>query len=99
MSVKRTVNGSQIDVIGNIGTVSVFNFKNSRLFGGYVGPADGVGGAFNLIPTTINLFKTTNRFDNSSVVVSRIKTAILSDVDTTTGVAWRGSAKASTSRN
>ena len=85
LSVKGTVENSQIDVIGNIGTVSVFNFTNSRLFGGYSGPADGVGGAFNLIPTTINLFKTTNRFDNSSVVVSKIKTAILSDVGTTTG--------------
>jgi len=92
LDVRGVIDGSNMNVIGNIGTVSSYGFLNSRLFGGYVGNDIGttpLGFAIGAAsPTTIKTFKTlknktlTGTFANSSVIASVITNATLANVTT-----------------
>ena len=86
MRVKGVVAGSDITVNGNVGSVVVGAFRNSRLFAGYTGPDDGTG-SFNT-PATVTSFKATGKFDgfeNSVVIATAVNTAFLRSVDSTNG--------------
>jgi hypothetical protein len=93
VTVRKAVTDSDINVTGNIGAVTVYGFKNSRLFGGYTGADDGTG-TFNLaIPTTLASFRSlanakqglTGAFENSSIIASIINAATLATVTVNNG--------------
>lgn len=81
LRVVGTVDGSQIDVTGRVGSVTVGSFKNSYLYAGYTGNKSG-GGTFDPIGY-IGSFRTTaatGSFENSSVIGTSIGTVTLKNV-------------------
>src|SRR5205085_590895 len=89
LKVAGTVSNSVIRVgttgtVGDVGTVSVGAFDNSRLFAGYT---DSGAGSFNL-PSTIGLFAVTgktNAFAHSFVYAANFKNVSLKSVNTDNG--------------
>lgn len=82
--VNGTVTGSDIMVTGNVGTVAVLAFRDSRLFAGYTGGDDGTG-TFNR-PATVSMFKSTgtaNGFQNSRVIAARFQAVTITNLDST----------------
>ena len=82
LRVTGAVTGSDIFVIGNVGTVVVGAFRDSRLFAGYTGADDGSGN-FNL-PATVATFKQTGKIDgfqDSWVIATNFKTATIAGLD------------------
>ena len=85
MKVVGTVLGSDIFVTGNVGTVTVGAFRDSRLFAGYTGPDSGIGGAFNFA-ATVTKFVSTGKIDgfqNGRVIATNFKTVTITNVDST----------------
>jgi hypothetical protein len=85
MRVRGVVTSSDIRVAGNIGSVVVGAFRDSRLFAGYDGPdiPDPAGFAF---PATVGVFRTTGRFDgfqDSRVVATAFGTVTINNLDST----------------
>jgi hypothetical protein len=90
-----TVNGATIVVgsttnVGNVGTFSAIDFKNSKFFAGYdeAGPLPAVAGSFNAsggLAGTVNAFNVTGVFDNSNVAAVALKTVSLKSVTTVSG--------------
>ena len=81
LKVKGAIVGSDIEVGGNVTSVSAARFLDSRLFAGYDGPDDG-SGEFSA-PATIKLFRVTgatDAFADSTVVASILKSVILKSV-------------------
>jgi hypothetical protein len=80
--------GGAVGTTGNVGSVSVGGFENSRLFAGYTGPDDGTG-AFNT--GTVGAFTVravrgaTNQFAQSFVIAANFKAVFLATADTATG--------------
>jgi hypothetical protein len=93
LNIKGAANGILIKVasgtgtVGDVGSVTVGSFINSRLFAGYSGPDNG-SGAFNLA-ATIGKFTATNAttsFAHSFVIGTNFKQASkLASVDTANG--------------
>ena len=84
LRVKGAVTGSDIIVNGNVGSVVVGAFRDSRLFAGYTGADDG-SGTFNL-PATVTSFRSTGKIDgfqNSRVIATFIKSATITNLDST----------------
>ena len=84
LRVKGAVTGSDIFVTGNVGSVVVGAFRDSRLFAGYTGADDG-SGTFNF-PATVNTFRTTSKtdvFENSRVIANKFKTVTITNLDST----------------
>jgi Calx-beta domain/FG-GAP-like repeat/Bacterial Ig-like domain len=84
LKVTGAVTGSDIFVTGNVGTVSVGAFRDSRLFAGYTGADDGTG-TFNFA-ATVTTFKVTGNFDgfqNSRVIATNFKTVTIKNLDST----------------
>jgi Calx-beta domain len=74
--------GGSAGTVGDVGSVSVGSFVNSRLFAGYSGPDDGTG-SFNL-PSTIGSFTVKGKsaaFSDSFVIASNFKNVSLASVD------------------
>ncbi|HEX3148071.1 MAG TPA: glycosyl hydrolase family 17 protein [Gemmataceae bacterium] len=72
--------------VGDVGSVSVGSFDNSRLFAGYSGPDDG-SGSFNL-GSTIGSFTVTSKsgdFGHSNVIADKIGNVMLSSVNQVNG--------------
>jgi hypothetical protein len=82
--VKGVVTGSDIFVTGNVGTVVVGAFRDSRLFAGYTGADDGTG-SFNF-PATVSTFRSTGKIDgflNSRVIATSFKSVTIKNLDST----------------
>jgi hypothetical protein len=82
LRVKGAIVGSDIDVSGNVTSVSAARFLDSRLFAGYDGPDDG-SGAFSATPAAIKSFRitgATDAFANSTVIASVLKSVVLKSV-------------------
>jgi hypothetical protein len=82
LRVVGNVIGSDIMVNGNVGTVTVGSFRNSRLFAGYTGADDGTG-TFAL-PATVGNFRSTGRlhgFQDSRVIATNIKLMTITNLD------------------
>ncbi|HEX3149809.1 MAG TPA: Ig-like domain-containing protein [Gemmataceae bacterium] len=88
LKVAGSVSGSTIQVggltgtVGDVGSVSVGAFVDSRLFAGYTGPDDG-SGTFNL-PSTVGSFVVTGKtkaFAHSYAIASNFKNVVLTSVD------------------
>jgi hypothetical protein len=82
LRVRGAVDGSDIMVTGNVGSVVVGGFKNSRLFAGYTGPDEPDPNGFNF-GATINSFRETGRagaFENSRVVATNVMSAFLRSI-------------------
>ena len=78
------VSGSDISVSGNVGSVVVGAFRDSRLFVGYTGADDG-SGTF-VVPATLTTFRSTgpaDGFQNSRVVATDFKTVVIRNLDAT----------------
>jgi hypothetical protein len=83
INVQGALNDSIIDVTGNIGSVSVNEFVNSRLYGGYI-----PGHGFDIVTTKIGSFRTsanqklglTGKFANSTIYADTLKSATLANV-------------------
>jgi Calx-beta domain/Bacterial Ig-like domain len=85
LKVTGAVTGSDIFVTGNVGNVSVGAFRDSRLFAGYSGPDNGIGGNFNFA-ATVNKFSSTGKtdgFQNSQVIATNFKTVTIKNLDST----------------
>jgi hypothetical protein len=79
LRVRKAVTGSSIMVSGNVGTVVVGGFSDSRLFAGYTGPDDPDPNGFNF-GATINRFRDTGAagaFENSRVIATNVMSAYL----------------------
>jgi hypothetical protein len=82
LRVRGLVTGSDIMVTGNVGSVVVGGFNNSRLFAGYVGPDVPDPSGFNF-QSTVNSFRNTGlagAFQNSRVVATNVMSAFLKNV-------------------
>jgi hypothetical protein len=82
LRVAGTVTSPLISVSGNVGSVSVGKFDDSRLFAGYAGADDG-SGAFNG-SATVGRFQAngaTSAFAHSFVIASNIKSVSLVSAD------------------
>ncbi len=82
LRVRGMVTDSNIMVTGNVGTVVVGSFHDSRLFAGYTGADDG-NGTFSDTPFTVTMFRSTaatDAFENSWVIANGITTAFLRSV-------------------
>jgi hypothetical protein len=78
LRVKGSIVGSNIDVNGNVTSVSARQFVDSRLFAGYSGPADG-SGTFST-SAAIQSFRVTgatDAFANSTVIASILTSVVL----------------------
>jgi hypothetical protein len=81
LRVKGAVTGSDIFVTGNVGSVVVGAFRNSRLFAGYTGADDG-SGTFNF-PATVTTFRSTGKvdgFQNSRVIATNFKSVTITNL-------------------
>lgn len=84
LRVKDIVTASDMFVTGNVGTVTVGAFRNSRLFAGYSGANDG-SGTFG-VDATLNSFRSigkTDGFQNSWVIATSFKTVHIANLDAT----------------
>jgi hypothetical protein len=85
LRVKGAVTGCDIRVAGNVGTVIVAAFRDSRLFAGYDGPDVPDPTGFNF-PATVTTFRATGKadgFQNSRVIATAFKSVTISSVDST----------------
>jgi hypothetical protein len=84
-----TVSDSTIQIggapgtIGNVGTILVGAFVNSRLFAGYTGQIDGLG---TFLPSTVAVFRITGLgensvFDNSYVIAANFNSVLVDVVE------------------
>lgn len=82
--VRGNVIGSLVETTGALGKFSALTFQGSRLFVGYNGPDDGIGGSFNAAGQlgTFTVTGKTNGFQDSHVIASSIKSASLASVNT-----------------
>jgi Calx-beta domain/Bacterial Ig-like domain len=92
------VSDSLMQVTGDVGSVTVGSFFNSRLFVGFSGADTGVG---SFTPSTVGLFKVTgktNAFAHSYVIADKFNTVMLASVDganaTNFGVLYQSQLKA-----
>jgi len=87
LSVGGTVRDSLVSVGGNINLVQALAFDGSRLFAGYTGPDDGVGGSFNVqaVVGTVRVTGRSNAFADSYLVANTFKTVSLTSVNPTNG--------------
>jgi hypothetical protein len=84
LRVTGVVSGIDITVGGNVGSVVVGAFRDSRLFAGYSGDDDG-SGMFN-VPATVTTFRSTGKLDgfqDSRVIATNFKTVSLTSIDST----------------
>jgi hypothetical protein len=82
LRVTGAVTGSDIMVSGNVGSVVVGAFRDSRLFAGYAGPDDGTG-TFNF-PATVGTFRATGKsdgFEDSRVIATAFRAVTITDLD------------------
>ncbi len=81
--VKGAVTGADIEVDGNVGTVVVGAFRDSRLFAGYTGPDIPDPAGFNFA-ATVTTFRCTGKIDgfaNSRVIASNFKTVTIANLN------------------
>jgi predicted outer membrane repeat protein len=82
LRVRGAIIGSDIDVGGNVTSVSAARFLDSRLLAGYDGPDDG-SGTFSSPATTIRSFRVTgatDAFANSTVIAGALQSVVLKSV-------------------
>jgi len=82
LRVTGAVTGSDIMVTGNVGTVVVGAFRDSRMFVGYSGPDDGVGGTWAPQGFTVGTFRANGKFDdfqNSRVIATAFKSVSIAN--------------------
>jgi hypothetical protein len=85
LRVKGAVTGSDIMVNGNVGSVVVGAFRDSRLFAGYTGPDIPDPAGFN-VPATVTTFRVTDKadgFENSRVIATAFKSVSIASLDAT----------------
>jgi hypothetical protein len=83
LRVKGAVTGSDILVTGNVGSVVVGAFRDSRLFAGYAGPDIPDPAGFNF-PATVTTFRVTGKadgFQNSRVIATAFKSVTIASLD------------------
>jgi hypothetical protein len=81
LRVTGDVTGSDIMVNGNVGTVVVGAFRDSRMFVGYSGPDDGTG-TFAQPGFTVGTFRANGKFDdfqNSRVIATAFKSVSIAN--------------------
>lgn len=83
LAVGGTVRDSLIRVGGNIGAVVAAGFEDSRLFAGYDGPDNGVGGTFNFpaVVGTVRVTGRTSAFANSYLVATTFRNVALRSIN------------------